>query len=109
MKNVLVTGGTVFVSRYVAEYYVKKGYSVYVLNRNNRIQPDGVQLIQADRNQLGDKLRSYHFDVVFDITAYKADDVNSLLDALGGYDEYILLSSGAVYLENAPQPFREET
>ena len=24
MKNVLVTGGTVFVSRYVAEYYVKK-------------------------------------------------------------------------------------
>ena len=24
MKKVLVTGGTVFVSRYIAEYYVKK-------------------------------------------------------------------------------------
>ena len=29
MKKVLVTGGTVFVSRYFAEYYVKKGYDVY--------------------------------------------------------------------------------
>ena len=42
MKNVLITGGTVFVSRYGAEYYVKKGYRVFVLNRNSRMQPDGV-------------------------------------------------------------------
>ena len=28
MKNVLITGGTVFVSRFGAEYYVKKGYRV---------------------------------------------------------------------------------
>lgn len=32
MKKVLVTGGTVFVSKYVASYYVEKGYDVYVLN-----------------------------------------------------------------------------
>lgn len=32
MKKVLVTGGTVFVSRYIAEYYVAKGCDVYVLN-----------------------------------------------------------------------------
>lgn len=36
MKKVLVTGGTVFVSKYVAKYYVEKGYDVHVLNRNNR-------------------------------------------------------------------------
>ena len=30
MKKVLVTGGTIFVSRYIAEYYVAKGYEVYV-------------------------------------------------------------------------------
>lgn len=34
MKTVLVTGGTVFVSRYIAEYYCAAGYDVYVLNRN---------------------------------------------------------------------------
>ena len=38
MKKVLVTGGTVFVSRYLAEYYIAKGYEVYVLNRNHREQ-----------------------------------------------------------------------
>ena len=27
-KKILVTGGTVFVSKYVAEYFVKKGYDV---------------------------------------------------------------------------------
>lgn len=41
MKNILVTGGTVFVSRYIAEYHVVKGLDVYVLNRNNREQSDG--------------------------------------------------------------------
>ena len=52
MKKVLVTGGTIFVSRYIAEYYVAKGYEVYVLNRNSREQSKGVKLIQADRHNL---------------------------------------------------------
>ena len=53
MKKVLITGGTVFVSRYIAEYYVAKGYEVYVLNRNSRKQSAGVSLIEADRQNLG--------------------------------------------------------
>lgn len=109
MKNVLVTGGTVFVSRYVAEYYVKKGLNVFVLNRGTREQPEGVTWIEADRGSIGDKLRGYHFDVIFDITAYTADDVNFLLDAVDRYDDYILISSSAVYPDNEKQPFREET
>lgn len=74
MKKVLVTGGTVFVSRYIAEYYVTKGYEVYVLNRNTREQSQGVHLIEADRHELGDKFKDYHFDLVID-TAYTARDV----------------------------------
>lgn len=109
MKKVLITGGTVFVSRFVAEYYVQKGYEVYVLNRNHGVQSKGVHLLQADRHALGDKLRPFHFDVIFDMTAYTAADVNDLLDAAGSYDDYILLSSSAVYPETAPQPFAEET
>ena len=54
-KTVLVTGGTVFVSRYIAEYYVSKGFEVYVLNRNTRLQSPKVKLIQADRHNLGDR------------------------------------------------------
>lgn len=108
MKTALITGGTVFASRYAAEYYVKKGYRVFVLNRNSRAQPEGVTLIEADRHSLGGKLRQSHFDVIFDITAYTARDVNGLLDAVGGFDDYILISSSAVYPEHATQPFRED-
>lgn len=71
MKKVLVTGGTAFVSRYIAEYYVGKRYDVSVLNRNTKKQSDGVRLIEADRYHLGDRLRDLHFDVVID-TGYTA-------------------------------------
>ena len=108
MKKLLITGGTVFVSRYIAEYYVSKGYEVYVLNRNTRKQSDGVILIEADRHHLGDLLRDYCFDVVID-TAYNSSDVEMLLDALGEYKEYIFISSSAVYPEYATQPFKEDT
>ncbi len=108
MKKILVTGGTVFVSRYIAEYYVKQGHEVYVLNRNTREQSEGVKLIQADRHELGDILKEYYFDVVID-TAYTARDVNLLLDALGDYEDYILISSSAVYPEYVTQPFLEDT
>lgn len=106
--KILVTGGTVFVSRYMAEYYSGKGHEVYVLNRNTRPQPPNTTLIQADRHDLENILRPYNFDLVID-TAYTARDVNTLLDALSSVSDYILISSSAVYPETAPQPFAEES
>lgn len=108
MRNILVTGGTVFVSRYVAEYFVKKGDKVYVLNRNSKPQSEGVTLIEADRNDLGDKLKEYRFDVVLDVTSYTKADVENLVTALGDIKDYIFISSSAVYPETLPQPFHEE-
>ena len=108
MKKILVTGGTVFVSRFIAEYYVAEGHEVFVLNRNTRPQSKGVKLIQADRHNLGDTLCNYKFDVVID-TAYNAGDVETLLNALGEYKDYILISSSAVYPEHETQPFKENT
>lgn len=108
MKKILVTGGTVFVSRYIAEYYIAKGYVVYVLNRNNREQSAGANLIEADRRNLGDILRKIHFDVVID-TGYTSEDVNSLLDALDSYGDYVFISSSAVYPEYCDLTFTEET
>lgn len=106
MKKVLITGGTVFVSRYIAEYFVAKGGDVYVLNRNTRQQSKGVKLIEADRHDLGDCLKKHSFDAVID-TGYTADDVNALLDAMNVYGEYVFISSSAVYPEYAKQPFQE--
>lgn len=105
--KILITGGTVFVSRYAAEYFLCKGHEVYVLNRNSKPQVDGVRLIEADRHNLGDRLKEYVFDAVLDITAYTAQDVEDLLDALGTFGEYVLISSSAVYGEALPQPLEE--
>lgn len=106
--NILVTGGTVFVSRFTAEYFAMKGHQVFTLNRGNRPQPEGVTPILADRHALGDALKGIHFDAVLDITAYTAEDVRDLLDGLTSFDDYILISSSAVYPEINPQPFTED-
>ena len=106
--RILVTGGTVFVSRAAAEYFVRRGDEVFVLNRGTRPQAEGVSLIRADRHLLDEKLKQYCFDAVLDMTAYTAEDVSDLLDALGDFGQYVLLSSSAVYPETNPQPFRED-
>ena len=105
--KILITGGTVFVSRFAAEYFARRGNEVYVLNRNNRAQPSGTTLIECDRRNIGDKLKAHLFDAVIDATAYSADDINLLLDALGSFKDYIMISSSAVYPETLKKPFRE--
>lgn len=98
-----------FVSKYTAQWFVQHGYEVYVLNRGSRCQVDGVHLICADRHDAGlaHLLKGIHFDAVLDICAYNAEDVTDLLRALHHFDDYILISSSAVYPETNPQPFQE--
>ncbi|MBP7186524.1 MAG: NAD-dependent epimerase/dehydratase family protein [Ruminococcus sp.] len=105
--NILVTGGTVFASRFTAEYFIEKGHNVYVLNRGNDEQSVGALHIKADRHSLGDTLKKYRFDAVLDVTAYNAQDVKDLIDGLGEFGTYVLVSSSAVYPETLSQPFRE--
>ena len=115
MKNILVTGGTVFVSKMVAKYFASEKFSneykVYVLNRNNHSQVENVELINSSRENLGKKLEKYNFDIIIDITSYTKNDVKSILDSLGNskenLSEYILLSSSAVYPETLSLPFKE--
>lgn len=108
MRKILITGGTVFVSKFAARYFVDKGDEVYVLNRGTRPQVPGVKLIEADRNNLGDKLKGYDFDAVLDITGYTRADVENLVSALGSFRDYIFISTSAVYHEDLPRPMVEE-
>ncbi|MBQ7766903.1 MAG: NAD-dependent epimerase/dehydratase family protein [Lachnospiraceae bacterium] len=105
--KILVTGGTVFVSKYVAQYYVNKGCEVYVLNRNSRPQVEDVHLLEADRHNCKEVLKGHYFDAVLDVTAYTAEDVKDLLAGLEGFGQYIMISSSAVYPEKNSQPFTE--
>lgn len=106
--RILVTGGTVFVSRFAAEYFAGRGHEVTVLNRGSREQPPGVRHICRDRHDPALDLRGEKFDAVLDVTAYTARDAEALLRAAGGDPCYILISSSAVYPETLPRPFREE-
>ncbi len=108
MGKFLVTGGTVFVSKAVATYFVNKGHEVYVLNRGTREQVPGVKLIKADRDNIGDALKGMEFDTVIDVTSYTGDEINKLLDSLYKFDNYIMISSSAVYPETNAMPFVEE-
>ena len=108
VMKILVTGGTTFVSRYTAEFFVRQGHDVLVLNRGTKTQSNGVYLIKADRHDLGDTLRLHKFDVVIDVTSYTGVDVSDLLDGLGEFGKYILISSSAVYPETLQQPFSED-
>ena len=82
MRKFLVTGGTVFVSRFVANYFAQKGDDVYVLNRNSKPQLHNVTLIEGDRNDLSDKLKGYEFDAVLDITAYTREHAENLVNLM---------------------------
>lgn len=109
MKKILITGGTTFVSRYMASYFSNRGYDVYVLNRGTKEQVPGATLIKADRHRIDKGLfAKMHFEAVLDITAYTKEDITDLLDGLCEFDQYIMLSSSAVYPEYEPQPFKEE-
>lgn len=109
MKKILITGGTTFVSKFTAKYFVELGYDVYVINRGTKEQISGVNLIKCDRHELGDLIKDQSYDAVLDITSYNADDINALLDGLGSFGTYIFISSSAVYPETGTQPFREES
>lgn len=105
--KILVTGGTVFVSKFIAEYFANHGSEVYVLNRNTKPQLPNVKLIECDRKNIDGKLKGLNFDTVIDVTAYTAEDINYLLDSLESFDNYVMISSSAVYPETLELPFKE--
>ena len=107
MKRILVTGGTIFVSKYVAKYFQSKNYEVYVLNRGTKQQVENVKLICADRNNLQNCLKDYSFDAIVDVCAYNQKDIKNILNGVGEFKDYIFISSSAVYPEDNTQPFSE--
>lgn len=106
--KILITGGTTFVSKFTAEYFASEYNEVTVLNRGSREQVSGVSLINCDRTALGDVLRGKHFDLIIDIAAYTEEHVKTLVESGVLFDDYIFISSSAVYPETNPQPFTEE-
>ncbi len=105
MKKILVTGGTVFVSKYLAEYYTLVGNEVYTFNRATHPQSHGVKLIKGDKTKVCPELKKYNFDLVLAVNIYTEKEMLNLLDSLGDVGSFVFISSSAVYPESTPLPF----
>ncbi len=105
MKKILVTGGTVFVSKYLAEYYSLAGNEVYTFNRATHPQPQGVKLIKGDKTRICPELKKHSFDLVLAVNIYTENEMLNLLNSLGDVEDFIFISSSAVYPETTPLPF----
>lgn len=108
MKKILLMGGNQFLGKKLYEFLLNKGYTVYILNRGNRINPDGAEFLKCDRNikeDLYKTLKDITVDYIIDISAYTKEQTSLIQGVMEGkYGQYILISSASVYnnMKNIP-------
>lgn len=101
--HLLILGGTVFLSRTIAEVARDRGHEVTCAARGvSGSPPDGVEFVQVDRDQpeglarLGDA----NYDAVVDVERQSPTRVRRALEALGSSAaHWTYVSSGSVYTD----------
>lgn len=131
-KRVLVMGGTRFIGCYLVFKLREMGHDVVVMNRGktNGGKPEklpgvgdsywaktleGVSVLVADRKD-PEKVKAAiqgagKFDIVFDNNVRKLDEVRPLVEAIqatGGCEQFILMSSAGVYGPTDVLPLSEK-
>jgi nucleoside-diphosphate-sugar epimerase len=114
--QVLVAGGTEFISLHLVRALLRDGHRVSVLNRGRRRDrlPAGVRALIADRTDhaaLRKTLAGERFDALVDVTYAPTTgaDVEALLDAPAATGHVVFVSTGRVYDHARPIPFDEDT
>jgi nucleoside-diphosphate-sugar epimerase len=111
--NVLVMGGSQFNGLALVRDLVRSGHDVTVLNRGqtkNRL-PGGVQRLICDRTDaaaLRTTLGGRDWDAVYDISAYRPEDVGLMAEILDGRTgHYVFASSTVIYAATDRLPIGE--
>lgn len=103
--NILVMGGTTFVSKCFAMYAIEKGYTVDIFTRGKRkLDYEGVnQHLIGDRKNIEDlkRLITKPYDYVVDVSAYYEEDVQKLCQVLdtSKLKRYVFCSTMSVYMQ----------
>ena len=111
--NVLVMGGTQFNGRALVQELVRAGHTVTILNRGKTEaqMPAGVERLICDRSDhaaLKATLKGRDWDCVYDISAYRPEDVATMIEALEGRTgHYIFASSTVIYAQTDLLPITE--
>lgn len=111
--KVLVMGGTQFNGLALVRDLVRNGHDVTILNRGKTEAslPSGVARLIADRTE-PDSLRSAlgtrDWDAVYDISAYRPEDVTLMSELLNGRTgHYVFASSTVIYAATDHLPITE--
>jgi 2'-hydroxyisoflavone reductase len=109
--RVLVFGGNRFVGPRVVRILVRSGNAVTVVHRSPAMVP-GVTTISGDRTERGvvEEALATQPDAILDMSLYSAAAARPLVVALAGSDvRYVAVSSAAIYSQDAPTPWEEDT
>lgn len=102
-KNILLIGGSGFVSGALARMAIQEGFRVWAVTRGNRPVPEGVIHIKVDRNDresFSKSIEDLHmkWDMVVDVFAMQADDIRQDLQVFGDRTkQLIFISTDFVY------------
>jgi 2'-hydroxyisoflavone reductase len=98
--RVLIMGGTLFLGRHIVEAALKRGHEVTLFNRGLRNPAlfATVEKLTGDRDSNLSALKARQFDAVIDPSAYRPEQIDRLLAALGEAPlHYTLVSTISVY------------
>lgn len=104
--NILIIGGTGFISGNLARELYEKGHKITLLNRGKTktelVKNEELNFIYADRNDkhvLSDVISKNKFDVVYDMVAFSEKDTQTAVDVFKGkIGRFIHCSTISVYM-----------
>jgi nucleoside-diphosphate-sugar epimerase len=100
MKTCIV-GGTGNISQSIVKLLLEQGHEVTIFNRGqNRPTPEGVRLIQGDRNDREDferRLQAEKFDAAIDMICFTPEDAQSSLRAFRDVGHFVMTSTVCTY------------
>lgn len=112
--RVLVMGGTQFNGLALVHDLANTGHQVVILNRGKSEAklPLGVERVYADRtkpDQMREVLRSVEVDAVIDVTAYRPEEVELMIEIFRGrIEHYVFISSTVIYAASDLLPITED-
>ena len=111
--NVLVMGGTQFNGLALVHELARAGHDITILNRGKTEArlPSGIARLTCDRTDLAalkSTLAGRDWDCVYDISAYRPEDVATMIEVLEGHTgHYIFASSTVIYAASDLLPITE--
>jgi nucleoside-diphosphate-sugar epimerase len=111
--NVLVIGGTGFLSSAIVRQLLEAGHEVTIFTRGQRAVPEGVKVITGDRREhagFAERLAGSRYDAVVDCICYRLEDGEADVRAFADSGAHLLMiSTDFVYGPERTLPMNEET